>query len=1229
MSSGDTSDIRKKGFLIKLKTNKKKLFVLRDESTQGPARLEYYDSEKKLRSLQPKRSIVLRSCFNIGKRVAGGPGEVRSGGPLGGSLAGAGRFAIVLFTKDDYFTVGCDSEADQLDWLTHLNELRTASLDESSAKTPLFEHIWPVSVKAKELGNEKKLITPGQYRLCLTNNTLSLIRLNEETGTTIPIDYVKRVGHSQHFVFLELGRSAITGPGSLWLQVEDAVIAQNIHSAVLNAMKLNQPDSQHQFRGRSHTSTVTGRKKQQTSPTGVGAGPGSGGAPDSGEDQSAQSPAEASSSNRPQRSQTIHGLPSTGSALQSRRDGRHQTYRPISDQRRSMLDTPFSQYELGHASLVSSLRAMTPETPIEEDESLYLSMTHEDINGSSNYMLHSSPDVDSHSSLSVDSTDGTGRIATDTSTHVTSHQGTLAHNTTSDSFNYLNMAPRHTDVTPSRRLSDFTVDQYLDMTPQNLAKDNPLASDGWAYSRGTASSPIMMPQSTRSSIISRTHFEPSTTAASSRDSHSSDSTRNSSGKSNLRDADPYMDMLHPENSSAQAASGTPQPPPGPNRSISQECRGLERRSSEEKEGDSEYVSMSAPGNEGYLPMGVRRFIDETRHGGSSSSVSSVISSVCSSVNEVSDVTFRSLSRLPEISTDAGYIEMSSPSQDSSVPRPRLDTVHSYLREDDAQGEQFPVRAYSVGSKPVNQHYLDMTGRKGKLKDRPGGTDSLTSEKSSSAPHLNDDASLPPKHGHRMDARTSLRLLQSSGGSPGDTIDDRFMELDFHQRTAGGDLDLLDAPRFRSSSGGAKDLRAKAFSFSGAKDAINRLPFFKKTGVPVVPGQTSHKASLRAGDVRGRRESFGSGNLPRPRAATEGNSTVVGSALDEWATRRVASRDANQGDESRAVEQTGNEIEGYIDMSMGQKSSNTSDYLDMKPTTLPRSTSSETETSTKCSDTDSRRSVAVENIASSSSPISEISGRSDNVKSLNLSRENLFCEKQQKEETPSKVGTERRPSTVSQTTSELDYTNVRPQSVDKSLTASLQPTNVKSLTDHKSLAVSLQATSSETSTCDSSSPYMDMNMSRPVSVKDSSTHDSKAKTTSNSYMAMKPGCESSHSGKPTSRAVGTDSVRLRTTAPSGTDANQASPKVTSSLETKRDNSKKENVGPNVAASDVAASPASSAQLTYATLDLSSESPSSTIRQLGVAPRRASRQVAEHVYSEIDFEKSNSKRSDAKH
>lgn len=93
------------GYLKKLKTMKKKYFVLLSDSGDKSARLEYYDSEKKFRARfgHPKRSIVLKSCFHISKRL-----DTKQ------------KFVIALYTKDDSFCVVLENENDLNKWLKAL-----------------------------------------------------------------------------------------------------------------------------------------------------------------------------------------------------------------------------------------------------------------------------------------------------------------------------------------------------------------------------------------------------------------------------------------------------------------------------------------------------------------------------------------------------------------------------------------------------------------------------------------------------------------------------------------------------------------------------------------------------------------------------------------------------------------------------------------------------------------------------------------------------------------------------------------------------------------------------------------------------------------------------------------------------------------------------------------------------------------------------------------------------
>lgn len=104
-----TGGVVRSAYLKKLKTMKKKWFVLRAESADNSARLEYYDSEKKYRQNpgNPKRIIPLKACFNINRRQ-----DTKH------------KHVIALYTKDDCFCVVLDSERDLDDWLKALLSLQ-------------------------------------------------------------------------------------------------------------------------------------------------------------------------------------------------------------------------------------------------------------------------------------------------------------------------------------------------------------------------------------------------------------------------------------------------------------------------------------------------------------------------------------------------------------------------------------------------------------------------------------------------------------------------------------------------------------------------------------------------------------------------------------------------------------------------------------------------------------------------------------------------------------------------------------------------------------------------------------------------------------------------------------------------------------------------------------------------------------------------------------------------
>ncbi|XP_052008281.1 insulin receptor substrate 1-B-like [Xyrauchen texanus] len=247
-SQSSTEDVRKSGYLRKQKSMHRRYFVLRTASELGPARLEYYESEKKFRGKTPvpKKALALETCFNINKRADS-----------------KNKHMIVLYTRAESFVVAAENETDQEEWYQAMVELQCKSkaLCDSAiggdygvpSPGPAFKEVWQVKVWPKGLGQAKNLV--GIYRLCLTEKTVNFVKLNSDAAAVVlQLMNVRRCGHSENFFFVEVGRSAVTGPGEFWMQVEDSVVAQNMHETLLEAMKALSEE----FRQRSKSQSAAG-----------------------------------------------------------------------------------------------------------------------------------------------------------------------------------------------------------------------------------------------------------------------------------------------------------------------------------------------------------------------------------------------------------------------------------------------------------------------------------------------------------------------------------------------------------------------------------------------------------------------------------------------------------------------------------------------------------------------------------------------------------------------------------------------------------------------------------------------------------------------------------------------------------------------------------------------------------------------------------------------------------
>lgn len=287
-NNNNSSNVKKCGYLRKQKHGHKRFFVLKEPGEGCPAaRLEYYESEKKWKSKSAaaKRVISLDSCLNINKRA-----DAKN------------KYLIALYTRDEYFAVAAENEQEQESWYLALTDLLGTGRGERDRNgcvgtggcccsgsdscgtncsshlalsedpnygliTPanaVYREVWQVNLKPRGLGQIKSLI--GVHRLCLSARSISFVRLNSETpSVTLQLMNIRRCGHSDNYFFVEVGRSASTGPGEIWMQVDDSVVAQSIHETILEAMKAMKELAEFRPRSKSQSSssnpiTVPGRR---------------------------------------------------------------------------------------------------------------------------------------------------------------------------------------------------------------------------------------------------------------------------------------------------------------------------------------------------------------------------------------------------------------------------------------------------------------------------------------------------------------------------------------------------------------------------------------------------------------------------------------------------------------------------------------------------------------------------------------------------------------------------------------------------------------------------------------------------------------------------------------------------------------------------------------------------------------------------------------------------------
>ncbi|CAJ1086972.1 insulin receptor substrate 1-like [Xyrichtys novacula] len=240
-------DVVKQGYLGKLERDHRRYFVLRRGSHSGLSRLEWYKSEEMFTAAEKssRRAALFGSDIEglVFLRCCNGLSRVRS------SRKG---HTVMLYTKDQTIVLVMEDQREQEEWYQAIKKLieedrrdddehgegYSAEDGGYSTLTPaaFYKEVWRVTIKPRGLGVCKSLV--GENRLCLTASALILIRVGVSSNlpsVSIPLLTVRRFGHLEGLFFMELGRSAPTGAGEIWMETKDrgtSAVAQRIHEVI-------------------------------------------------------------------------------------------------------------------------------------------------------------------------------------------------------------------------------------------------------------------------------------------------------------------------------------------------------------------------------------------------------------------------------------------------------------------------------------------------------------------------------------------------------------------------------------------------------------------------------------------------------------------------------------------------------------------------------------------------------------------------------------------------------------------------------------------------------------------------------------------------------------------------------------------------------------------------------------------------------------------------------------
>lgn len=188
-----------------------------------PARLEYYDSEKKWREgAHPKKRIFLQQCFDINRKKET-----------------ANQFVIAVYTLNECLDILFENEQDMEIWLDLMLCCKDGGRSiEGKIARPNFESVWSVDVigftpdQGSAAGSTGFQMS-GPHRLCVNEGILNFYPLGSNEAKAFQMREIRKFGNDKRKFRLIIGSNSISGVGELSMFCKDREAAENLKQTIL------------------------------------------------------------------------------------------------------------------------------------------------------------------------------------------------------------------------------------------------------------------------------------------------------------------------------------------------------------------------------------------------------------------------------------------------------------------------------------------------------------------------------------------------------------------------------------------------------------------------------------------------------------------------------------------------------------------------------------------------------------------------------------------------------------------------------------------------------------------------------------------------------------------------------------------------------------------------------------------------------------------------------------